>query len=178
MSSRRRIYTPVAGLLLVATAVAVIAAPASSSQSLASATQLSAVRFALVVDGTEVAVFGDLVALTSGFETSQLELSVGGSAPKLGLPTKRMPPSVTLRRGLTANQELWDWHDDALLDVARARKNSSLVMYDAEGKPVAKWNLVNAWPSKLDVGDFSAGGAETTAETVTIVCERLQRVSV
>ena len=36
--------------------------------------------------GEGLAVFGDLVGLTSGFETSQLELTVGGSAPKLNLP--------------------------------------------------------------------------------------------
>jgi phage tail-like protein len=177
MSSRRLVYGVAAVLLLSATAIAVIAAPASSGARVpASSSQAAGVRFALIVGGSEVAAFGDLVALTSGFETSQLELSVGGSTPKLSLPGKRTPPTVVLKRGMTRNIELWDWHDDALKNGSRAWKNSVLVMYDFEGKPVASWTMVNAWPSKIEVDTLSSGGQAT--ETVTLVCEHLQRVPV
>ena len=91
------IYGLVALLLLIGAAVAVIAAPASSGARRRASSKVGAARFALLVDGRELAVFGDLVGLTSGFETSQLELTVGGSAPKLNLPGKRPPPTVVLK---------------------------------------------------------------------------------
>jgi hypothetical protein len=63
MSSRRWIYGLVALLLLIAAAVAVIAAPASpGARAPAASSQLGAARFALVVEGRELAVFGDLVS--------------------------------------------------------------------------------------------------------------------
>jgi hypothetical protein len=35
-----------------------------------------------------------------------------------------------------------------------------------------------AWPSKLEIGALKAGSSEVLMETVTIVSERIQRVSV
>jgi phage tail-like protein len=177
MSSRRLIYAFGAVLLLVATAVAVVAAPASSgARAPTSSSQVGVSRFVLVVDGRDVAAFSELVGLASGFETSQLELSVGGSTPKLNLPGKRTPPTVTLKRGMTRDIELWDWHDDAIHDVSGARKSASLVMYDYEGRPLAKWTMVNAWPSKIEIESLAAGGGQNfPIEKVTIVSERLVR---
>ena len=61
--------------------------------------------------------------------------------------------------------------------MSAARKNASLVMYDYEGKPVARYHLTNAWPSKIEIGALKAGASEVLIETVTIVAERIERVS-
>ena len=178
MSSHRLIYGLVAVLLLVAATVAAIAAPASSNaRAPASSSQVGAARFALIVDGSEVAVFGDLVGLMSGFETSQLELNLGGSAPRLDLPGKLTPPTVTLKRGMTSSLDLWDWHADAIQDGSRAWRDAELVMFDYDGTPVARWRMDNAWPSKLEIGTLAAGAGENIAtESMTIVSKRIRRV--
>jgi phage tail-like protein len=177
MSFRRLIYGLVSVLLVVAAAVGVIASPASSgSAALASANQ-SVSHFAIVVNGQQVALFAKLVGLTSGFETSQLEVSLGGSAPKLELPKKQTPPAVTLTRGLTSSLVLSDWHDDAIQNGSRAWRDADIIMYDTVGQPLARWHLVNAWPSKYAVETLAAGGEEVVTETVTFVCERLVRMS-
>jgi phage tail-like protein len=175
MSSRRLIYGLVAVLFLAA-AVGVLVSPASSGAGApASPSQLAAARFAIVVDGQELAVFSELAGLTSGYETE--ELDVDQKETILDLPRKHRPPAVTLKRGLTTSLELWDWHDEAIRNGSRAWKDAELVMYDYEGKPVARFTMLNAWPSKLEVDTLSAGGQEVAMETVTIVCERLQRVA-
>jgi phage tail-like protein len=51
-------------------------------------------------------------------------------------------------------------------------------MYGADGKPVARYHMENAWPSIVKVGALKAGANDVLMETVTIVCETLQRVSV
>lgn len=62
-------------------------------------------------------------------------------------------------------------------DLTAARKSASLVMYSSDGTPVARYYLQNAWPSKLEVGALRAGSSEVLMETVTLVCEHLQRVA-
>jgi hypothetical protein len=49
-------------------------------------------------------------------------------------------------------------------------------MYDVDGKPVARYHLANAWPSKIAFGGV-ASRSGVAMETVTIVAERIQRVS-
>ena len=63
-------------------------------------------------------------------------------------------------------------------DVAAARKNVTLTMYDATGDPVVRYHLTNAWPAKLEIGALKADAASVLLETVTLVCEFIQRVSV
>jgi phage tail-like protein len=78
---------------------------------------------------------------------------------------------------MTRNLELAAWHELAMNDWTTARKNATLVMYDATGTPVARYHLENAWPAKLEIGSLSAGASEVLMETVTLVCDHLQRVS-
>jgi phage tail-like protein len=176
MSSRRLIYGLVAVLLLVVATVAAIAAPASSNaRAPASSSQTGAARFALVVGGREVAVFSDLVGLTAGYDAEELE--VDQKETILDLPRTHTPPTVVLRRGMTSNRDLWDWHNDALQNGSRAWRDAELVMFDYDGTPVARWRMVNAWPSKLEINTLSAGGQEVAMETVTIVHEHMERVA-
>lgn len=73
---------------------------------------------------------------------------------------------------------MWTWHETARFgEMGAARKSCSLVMFDAAGKPVARYHLENAWPSKIELGALRAGSSEVLTETVTIVCDHLQRVA-
>ena len=80
---------------------------------------------------------------------------------------------------MTRNIELAAWHELVILgDVGAARKNVSLTMYNTKGDPVARYHLTNAWPSKLEIGALKAGASSVLTETVTLVSEFMQRVSV
>jgi hypothetical protein len=37
--------------------------------------------------------------------------------------------------------------------------------------------MEHAWPAKIEIGALKAGASEVLMETVTIVCESLQRVA-
>ena len=60
----------------------------------------------------------------------------------------------------------------AAVTSSRPARARSLVMYNYDGKPVARYHLENAWPSKMEIGALKAGSTEVLMETVTIVCER------
>ena len=95
------------------------------------------------------------------------------------LPGKREPADDRVEAG----QEHRAWSCGrgtkplALGDMVAARKSCSLVMFDADGKPVARYHLENAWPCKIELGALKAGASEVLMETVTIVCEHIQRVA-
>jgi hypothetical protein len=51
-------------------------------------------------------------------------------------------------------------------------------MYNTAGEPVAKYYLESAWPSEISISGLKAGSSEVLYETVTLMCEDLQRVAV
>ena len=178
MKSRTLLAVVLGGALLAAAA---IGAWTSASQGATPGDDpLTAARFELTIDGASIGAFSDLAGIASGVDADDVEYINRDGTVTLKLPGKRTPPTVTLKRGLTRNLELSAWHELVMLgDIAAARKNVVLTMYNTEGVPVARFNLTNAWPTKLEIGGLKAAdGSSALIETVTLVCERLQRVPV
>ena len=85
---------------------------------------------------------------------------------------------ITLKRGVTEDLGFWDWRQQ-IIDgkVNAARASGSVVLYNQEGTEVARWNFVDAWPSKISGPGLNSGGDEIAVEEVTLVCEKLERIS-
>ena len=140
---------------------------------------ITAARFSITIDGYEIASFSELQGITTEVEPVELMESTDKEVILKKMPGKVKPATLILKRGKNASMELWAWHEAALMgDIVAARKSCSLVMYDTAGKPVARYHLEHAWPAKLEIGALKAGASEVLMETVTIVSERIQRVSV
>ena len=179
MKSRTLVAALLAGVFLVAAA---IGAWTSSSQGAAAppgGEPLTAARFELTVDGHSLAVFSELVGISSAVDIEDVRLDRKRKQKVLKkLPGKRTPPTVTLKRGMTRNIELAAWHELVILGDPAARKNVTLTMYDVTGDPVVRYHLTNAWPAKLEIGALRAGASSALTETVTLTAEFIQRVSV
>jgi phage tail-like protein len=140
---------------------------------------LAAARFSISIDGVEIAQFSELVELKSGLDPSALSL---GLDPKRKLvlkklPGKRPPPTVTLKRGMTGDLGIAAWHSDAAGGRAEARRNAELAFYGAQGETVARYYLESAWPSLVEISGVKSGGTQILLETVTLVCENVERVA-
>src|SRR4029453_7090858 len=84
---------------------------------------------------------------------------------------------ITLRYGLTASRELWDWFMTAVKGTVE-RKNVSIVMLSSDGvTEVVRWNLVNAWVSEWRGARLDALGQDVAIESLTVVFETLERVA-
>jgi phage tail-like protein len=139
---------------------------------------ITAARFSIVIDGYQIASFSELIGISTEVEPVELLESTEKEVMLKKLPGKRKPPTLTLKRGKNQSMELWLWHEAVLMgDIVAARKSCSLVMYSTDGTPVARYHLEMAWPSKLEVGGLKAGASEVLYETVTLVCEHIQRVA-
>jgi phage tail-like protein len=139
---------------------------------------ITAARFSIVIDGYQIASFSELIGISTEVEPVELMESTEKEVMLKKLPGKRKPPTLTLKRGKNQSMELWLWHEAVLMgDIVAARKSCSLVMYATDGTAVARYHLEMAWPSKLEVGGLKAGASEVLYETVTLVCEHIQRVA-
>ena len=114
---------------------------------------VAASRFGISVDGVQIGVFSQL--------TSEAGSGAGGVQV------------ITLAGGQTQGNEMAAWHELVLLgDVAAARKNATIVMYNASGRPVKTYHLVNAWPSKISIA--GTRGGRLTTSTVMLIYETLR----
>jgi phage tail-like protein len=134
---------------------------------------ITASRFGISVDGHEIASFSELQGITT--EVKPVEYLPGTLVAPIRAASllsqhsgTRTPSTIRLRRPRDKDVRLTAWHTSA------ARKNASLILYDQGSKPVARYRLVNAWPSKIQVAGASAG---TAMESITISVERIERVS-
>jgi hypothetical protein len=147
----------VATLVAAAASLALAAAPTAD----ASEPAISAARFSLVIDG---------VALGSWAKADGL--GVTWSQPA----TWSKPPTVVLKRGMNTSMGILAWHEAALVGSIGAARDATLIAYDAGGRPVARYHLEYAWPSKVELG-AAASGSDVLYESVTLTCEDIQRVS-
>jgi phage tail-like protein len=139
---------------------------------------ITANRFSIVIDGYEIAVFSELQGINAEVEPAEYWESSGTNIAVNKLPGKLKPPTITLKRGMTGSLELWSWHESVRQGaMGAARRSCSLIMYSAEGKPVGKYWLEKAWPSKMELAGLKAGATEALIETVTLTCEHIQRVA-
>ena len=140
----------------------------------------AAASFSITIDGVEIAQFSELVELTSGLDPSTLTLALDqkkGQAGLKKLPGKRTPPTVTLKRAMNKDLTIFEWHTDALNGGSAARRSAVLATRDSHGRTISSYNLENSWPAKIEVTGLKAGASEVLYESVTLVCENIQRVN-
>lgn len=131
-------------------------------------------RFLVEIDGIVQAGFTDCSGFGSNVEV--IEYREGGDAASVRkLPGKTSYPDLTLKWGITNSRELYDWHLAAVNGQIQ-RKNGSIILQDDTGQERLRWNFFSAWPSKWDGPDFSAKGNDVAIDTLTVSCERVERV--
>lgn len=135
-------------------------------------------NFAIDVGGTIKGYFTEVSGLGSENEiVEQKVVSDSGVEVVLKIPGRLKWGDITLKRGLTSSMDLWTWRkqvEDG--KVKEARKNGSIIMYDRELKEAARWNFINAWPSKISGPSPKSDGNEIGLEEMTIVHEFIERV--
>jgi phage tail-like protein len=133
-----------------------------------------AARFSLTIDGVEIAQFAELVGMVSEADPDSLTERLLKK-----LPGRHKPPTLTLRRGMSKDLGISAWHESVVgADPATARKNAALVVFNTAGTAIAKFELANAWPSKIEISALKAGSSEVLYETVTLVCDSARRLAV
>jgi len=83
--------------------------------------------------------------------------------------------NVTLKRGVTADAELWRWCKKAI-ERKIERKNGSIIQRDETGAEKARWNFRRGLATKWTGPSLNAGDNEVAIETLNIAHEGLKKV--
>lgn len=135
--------------------------------------------FSVDVPGVTNVFFTEVDGL--GSETEVIEHKVvtkSGQEIIRKVPGRLKWGDITLKRGVTANMDIYDWRkmvEDG--KVKEARKDGSVIMYNQEGTEVARWNFIAAWPSKINGPSVKADDNAVSIEELTLVHEGIVRAT-
>lgn len=132
--------------------------------------------YQIEIDGVTIAQFKEVSGLSAEIQVIEHKENKKGGIPVIKkLPGARKWGDIQLKRGKTDDPGWWKWIklvQEGKID--EARKNGSVVLYDYTRGEKARFNFLNAWPSKVSIGSLQAGGSEIAIEEVTLVHEGLE----
>jgi phage tail-like protein len=140
---------------------------------------LTAARFEISVDGHSLATFSELAGITT--EGGSVDYIPSGESESVFLnrhAAVRKPISVRLVRPRGVSTGIRTWYEAAKLNPGGTRKRTAMHLCESAVKPLIRYSLENAWPSKIEIGGLRGNPSTSTMETVTMTCEFIQRVSV
>lgn len=97
-------------------------------------------------------------------------------------PTRSKFSPVNVKVVATTNTDLYKWYEDCNKDTggnsswASNRKAASVSVYDQAGSMKARWEMLNAYPTKYEGPKLEAGSNDVANETITLVHEGIRRV--
>ena len=133
-------------------------------------------RFRVEIDGLAAAGFSEVSIGESG--TDVIDYREGNEPTRVRkLPGLRKFANVTLKRGMTASMDLYDWHKQ-IMDgaIGAARRNVAVTVLDQSGADAARFVILDAWPVKYQPGDLNGKGNEVLIELLELVNEGIERV--
>ncbi len=137
-------------------------------------------NFAIELGGMVTGYFSEVTGV--GSETEIVEhkvVSDGGQELVQKIPGRLKWTDITLKRGITDNLQMWEWRELVVQGKMKdARKNASIIMFDRNYAAAARWDLINAWPSKLTGPSAKSDDNNYAVEEMTLVHEGMKRVKV
>lgn len=132
-------------------------------------------NFLLEIDGIAKAGFSEVTGLNA--ETNVIEYREGGDATNTmrKLPGLEKFGNVTLKRGVSQDLDLFNWHK-AVMDGDIVRDEAmSIVLLNEKREESVRWNLRQAWPAKWVGPDLKAGANEIAIESLELAHEGVER---
>src|SRR5215510_16024396 len=127
---------------------------------------LVAFRFQVEVDNLIQAGFAECSGLQ--VETELQEVREGGENAFLyRLPKGSKHVNLTLKRGITDSELLWNWHKDVVSGKVE-RKMVYVVLLDSGGQEKWRWSLRDAFPVKWMGPDLKADGSTVAIESLEL----------
>ena len=137
-------------------------------------------KFIVEIDG--IAYAGFMKCSELSVEAGKLERWEGGSPIPIKMPGRLTFADITLERGATDDEDLFDWFN-AVADTTTGRsavgnsfkRDLDIVQYQFDGSVASRYSLFGAWPTKYVAGDWDNGADEFVIEKVTLCFDRFQR---
>jgi phage tail-like protein len=132
-------------------------------------------RFSFLVEIDEFRSAGFQKASELSAEVANIEHHEGGALIPNKSPGRLKFSDLTLERGATKDQDIFDWFSqvadaaaNAGLVEPRFKRNVDLVQLDRDGSTLRRWTIAGAWPVKFVAGAWDNEADENVIESVTL----------
>lgn len=132
-------------------------------------------NFHVEIDGVVRASFHEVSGIDSTVDVVEHREGGWNTTPRK-LPGQTKHANLVLRWGMASDRELLDWHDEVVKGQI-SRRNGSVILLDRRGEEIARWNFVQAWPTKYTGPSLNAEASDIAIESVELVHEGVERVS-
>jgi len=129
-------------------------------------------NFKVEIEGVEAGRFKAVDGLES--RTEVIEFRDGENRILRLLPGRNKYGNIILKQGTIGKELFWNWRKTAM-DGAVERKKGSIVLMNDQGVEVARYNFLDAWPSKWKAWDLDGKGGDVTAEEIELAVEKIER---
>jgi phage tail-like protein len=127
-------------------------------------------RFLVEIDGLATSAFSEVELPESSITVVEYREGADALSSSRKLPGRVQYGNVVLRRGITENDDLWNWWN-ALRSGRADRRNGAIVLLDEERNAVRRWVFHQGWPCKYTAPPLSARGNEVVIETLELAIE-------
>ena len=145
---------------------------------MATVNPLPSFKFRVELNGKVTGYFTEVSGIGSETETIEHKVvSENGVDMIMKVPGRLKWTEITLKRGITDDMQMWEWRKTVEQgEMEKARSNFSIIMMDRAGAEKARWDFVNAWPSKISGPSIKSDSNEFGIEEFVIQHEGIDRV--
>ncbi len=129
-------------------------------------------NFRVEIDNTTIAGFSECSGLSAEGEAVDYREGTDVLQSVRKLPALRSYMNLTLKRGITQTDELFQWYANVANGV-NDRRNATIILMNESREDVMRWNVENAFVNKYEGPSLNATGNDIAIETVELVHERL-----
>lgn len=139
-------------------------------------------KFVVEIDGFASAGFQKCSELSA--EIAKVEYNEGGTLIPDKSPGRVTYTDVTLERGVTVEQDFYDWFVDVADTSANTgsidpayKRTVDIIQQDRDGNALRRWRLFNAWPQKFTAGEWDNDADENTIEMLVLTYDLFQLIN-
>lgn len=135
---------------------------------------LTGFSFKIEVGGVTIAEFKEVTGLETAVEVITHEvITQDGRHVIKKFPGRRLAGDITCKRGLSADKQWWEWLGKIDTGMPE-RLDGSIVIYDNANGEQARFNFMQAWPSKVSISGLSASSNDILMEEVVLSHEGIE----
>jgi phage tail-like protein len=127
-------------------------------------------NFVVEIDGVESGSFSEVELPEGEIEVVEYREGADRVSSARKLPGRVKYANVVLKRGIAGQTELFEWWK-SVRDGGVDRRNVAIVLLDEARSPVQRWQLRDAWPTKLSYSRLVGLGNEVAIETLELAHE-------
>jgi phage tail-like protein len=133
---------------------------------------IGSAKFRVEIEGVTQGAFAAVDGLEAA--TDVVTFTDGSDGLMRKRPGRTHYTNIVLKRGVTNNNELWDWYR-ATIDGRAERKAGSIIVLDEAMQEIFRYNFFEGWPCRWKSLVMEADVSGVLVEEIEIAVERIER---